>query len=179
MPLNVRRHQQKPPSEQATPLTNDLYEKMLSKRGVDDRVELITDPISEDLETAEDDIDTAQTDITTNATAIALKVQTVSYTERWDDIGHAVDDTWKEVDLSSYGVLAGDICEIWFRTDADWDDLGVRTLGSSVVRKTPIIKECSTVMNVVAGAGGVIEVWLDDASGADVYLAGYWRFSTS
>jgi len=184
MPLNIRRHQQKPPAahledEQLNQLAQDQYEKMLSKRGVDDRVEIITDPIGEDLATAEDDIDTAQADIVTNATAIALKLQTHSYTEKIQELTVGATGSWTEVALSAYGVQDGDLCTIWMTENNTGNTTGVRKQGSALERRLSVENDIVNTMQVVAtGATAIIEVYRPGAA-YDYFLIGYQRFNTS
>jgi len=134
----------------------------------------------DELSTAQDSLTSAQEDIETNTAAIANKLQTASYTERWDDITHSTGGAWTEVDLTAYGVEAGDICEILIHANSWTNKAGVRTLGSSLNRYVDEVPdESSFPLDVVAGTGAVIELWMDDASDFNVYLTGYWRFSTS
>ncbi len=136
------------------------------------------------LLSAEDNLEILEADTVTNAAAIVLKLQTQTYTERWDDITHAVDTTWEDVDLSAHGVLEGDVCEILFICKFGVDnDIGVRTNGSSLSRlittANGVDAVSQTTMNVVAAASSLIELYLQDASDFEVFLSGYWRFSTS
>jgi len=141
----------------------------------------IYDKLTDD--TVYDDADVVA-DIEANAEAIATKLQTHSYTELAQTISPGADATWTEVDLSSYGVQEGDMCDIEFRrtTTGQSNDVGCRTRGSSVNRLTTLAEAADhdqTTMRVMAGAGGVIELYEDDDSDITTTLFGFERFSTS
>jgi len=138
-------------------------------RVIQDIYDLLTDDTNTD--TVYDDTDVVA--------AIATKLQTAAYTEKWEECGHAVDGVWTDIDLSGYGVLAGDICEFVIDSGGGANNGGVRTDGSSLERRLNLGQEQTVVMHAVAGTGGIVEAYFNDASEFDFYLAGYWRFSTS
>lgn len=173
--------------EQSVPNPFPNREKGEDERLTDIYGRLPKDNISR-LGGVEVDLSEAQVDIVANANDIDdiedNKIQTVAYTERWDSLTMAADGAWTDVVLSGYGVLVGDICEIFYHNNsADDGDVGVRTDGSSLVRLQAdgggMEDRSQAGMSVVAGTGGVIELYAQDASDIVFHLAGYWRFSTS
>ncbi len=118
-------------------------------------------------------------DIATNTAAIVTKLQTATYTEKWQECGHAVNGVWTNVDLSGYGVLAGDICDFIFDSSGAGNNAGVRIDGSGLDRRVDMGDSQTMAMSAKAGTGGIVEAYFNDATEFDFYLAGYWRFSTS
>ena len=142
-------------------------------------VQDIFDLLTDDTDTIYDDADVVA-DIATNLAAIALKVQEPVYTEKIQQCNHAQNGSWEEVDLSGYGVLAGDEVDIQMHSEGSANNAGIRTLGSSVERRSDVGDEGNLFMRCIAGAGGVIEIYYNDASEfAKTYLIGYKRYSTS
>ena len=78
------------------------------------------------------------------AVAIVLELQTQDYTELAQVISPGADAAWTEVDLSSYGVIEGDICDLEFRQTVPGihdNDVGCRTKGSTVARLSNLKEE--------------------------------------
>ncbi len=109
----------------------------------------------------------------------AGKLQTQTYTERADELTVGTVGSWTEINLSSYGVEDGDVCEIWMTEQNAGHLTGVRETGSSLERKFGIENDIVNTMHVVAsGANASIEVY-KLTTNHDFFLVGYWRFSTT
>lgn len=142
-------------------------------------LQAVYDLLTDDTDTVYDDA-AVVADIATNLAAIANKLQTASYTEKIQQCNHAVDGTWTEVDLSGYGVQVGDEVDIQMHSEGALNNAGIRTLGSGLERRSDVGDHGNLSMRCIAGAGGVIEIYYNDASEfVKTYLVGYKRYSTS
>ena len=181
MALSLRRSQSKPTygqtdDVQLNKLLTDLYNSMLSKAGVNGLIAGVTDPISEDVATVQTDITTLQ----------GAKIQTVTYTEKFVDLdlsatgANLQDGVWGDVSLAANGVVAGDICELVLYSGGGASNSGgVRTNGSALARIINVHENNVLTMNAVAAASSIVEIYLNDVSEFNVYLTGYWHFSTT
>ena len=99
----------------------------------------------------------------------------MTYTEAWDAIAPGADGAWTDVDLSPYGVSEGDICEIVLFVTSSILLVGARTDGSIIDRNVSIDNGSIFTLNVVAGVGGLIELYEETDVDIETYLSGYWH----
>jgi len=114
---------------------------------------------------------------------IVDKLQKVTIVERFDDITHAVDGAWTDVELAAYGVVDDDECFILFQNNVAASNVaGVRAKGSGIDRRLTngggMGNNTQMILPAIAGPGAVIEVYLEDASDFKVYLVQYRHYST-
>jgi len=102
-----------------------------------------------------------------------------TYVEKWQDLSPGVSDAWAEVNLSSYGVASGNVCE--FNTSTRINaamSVGVRGSGSTLDRRVDLHDydngyEAVTML-AQAGESGIVEIYEESQSSVDTRLAGYW-----
>jgi len=104
------------------------------------------------------------------------------YTEKFQDITIGTASTWTDVDLTSYGVTAGQVVEIGIRNSSTSTarDAGVRIKGSSLARTIVLHAAATagwdmTTMTVKTDANKKIQAYAANISDVHFYLVGIWN----
>ena len=104
------------------------------------------------------------------------------YTELMQEISPGANGAWIPVDLSGYGIAAGNVVEVVIantKVSAERNG-GIRTKGSSLARYVQLQEAEAgggdwVSMHAKAGAGGAIELYEEIDGDMTTYLIGYWH----
>jgi len=99
----------------------------------------------------------------------------LAMTEKWQELSIPAANAWREVDLSGYGVAAGNVVWIMFRISVGGPLMGgARQVGSSLQRRTNLHGENGvfTVPVVATGANATIELYTGHTTNCKAYLVG-------
>jgi len=100
----------------------------------------------------------------------------LSFTEKWQELTIPAANAWREVNLSSYGVAAGNVVWILFVIIGGGPYFGgARQVGSALNRRADMHgNNASFTIPVVAlGAGATVELYTENTTNCKAYLVGY------